>query len=75
MNDEPSRERDEELLLWLSLRAEGLSWNRIVARVGYRGHRTGIATTTRRVQQDDIKGAAFWGDDPAEVAAHYEGQR
>jgi hypothetical protein len=70
-----SRARDEELLLWLSLRVEGLSWSQIAERVDYRGRRTDIATTVVRVQKADIEAAGYWGDDAAGVTDHYRGQK
>jgi hypothetical protein len=74
MNDAPSREQDEELLLWLSLRAAGLTWARVAELAGRPSQRARIAAALLDVRNADIKTANFWGDDPATVAEHYRGQ-
>lgn len=67
-----TRERDEEVLLQLRLRASGQSLTSVAILCGVPKLKRGqIGTTTERVKQADIAEAAFWGDTPEQATAGY----
>jgi len=64
-----TRQRDEEILLWLKARARGVSPRKIGKTCGVAADN--ISTATNRIMRSDIEEAAYWGDKPKDIIKAY----
>lgn len=66
-----SRERDEEVLGWVYLRARGFNTSQIARMLRCKSGPKEIAKLTDRVMLADTAEAGFWGDDITAVLLQY----